>query len=290
MSWFVYALLCAVFLSAASLIEKRVLRTAHAIDYSATLAVVNLFISIPFLFFIDFSSVTPIALLLIFITAIFASVAFYLVAKAVRHLEISTVSPLLALSPGTTSLLAFFVLGESLDTQHIIGILSMIVGSYILAMDSGRGIFEPIKFFFKSKYIHFVFFSLFLYSIGAVLDRAILHIFEIPVVTYIFFIHLFVSILYLPISFLFRGSVHGMIKILRSSGPDVFFASIFTVGYRFFQMEAIQLVAVGLVSAIKRSSTLLTTLVGGELFHEKNLFRKMLASLVIIVGALFIAL
>ncbi len=290
MSWFVYALLCAVFLSAASLIEKRVLRNTHAIDYSATLAVANLFISLPFIFFIDFSKVSFQALLLIFITAFFASMAFYLVAKAVRHLEISTVSPLLALSPGTTSILAFFVLGEALSAQNITGIVFMIIGSYVLGMDPKNGLLEPLKVFIRSKYIHFIFLSLLLYSVGAVLDRAIVSVFEVPVVVYIFFVHLFTSVLYLPISSFFNGSVGGVIRTLRTSGSDVFFASIFTVGYRFFQMEAIQLVSVGLVSAIKRSSTFITTMVGGELFHEKNLARKMFASIIIIGGVLFIVL
>ncbi len=288
MPWFAYAFICAVLLSASALIEKRVLSKVHAIDYSAALAITNLVVSLPFLFIIDFRALTPFPLLLIFIASIFGAMAFYLVAKGTRHLEISTVSPLLALSPGTTSLLAFFVLGEALDAQHITGIVLMVVGSYILSMDPDKGLTEPFRFFVRSRYVHFVLLSLVLYSCGAILDRAIIHVFVVPIPVYIFFAHLFISIVYAPIGLIYGGSFSGIVKTFRTAGPYVIVASIFTVGYRFFQMEALRLASVGLVSAIKRSSNFFTTLVGGELFHEKNITRKAIASLVIIMGTLLI--
>lgn len=290
MPWFAYAFICAVLLSASALIEKRVLSKVHAIDYSAALAITNLVISIPFLFIIDFSKVTPLLLFIIFVASIFGAMAFYLVAKGTRHLEISTVSPLLALSPGTTSLLAFLVLGEALDAQHITGIILMVIGSYVLSMNPDKGLAEPFRFFVRSRYVHFVLLSLILYSCGAILDRAIVHVFQVPIPVYIFFAHLFISVLYAPIGFVFGGSVSGIVKTFRVAGPYVIVASIFTVGYRFFQMEALRLASVGLVSAIKRSSNFLTTLVGGELFHEKNLTRKAIASLIIILGTFLIVL
>jgi len=290
MPWFVYAFMCAALLSAATLIEKRVLVKVHAIDYSASLAITSFVVSLPFLFFIDFSALSPSLLLLIFIASIFGALAFYLVAKGTRHLEISTVSPLLALSPGTTSLLAFFVLGEVLNWKNIAGIIFMVIGSYVLSMSSEKKLFEPLHLFARSHYIHFVLLSLILYSFGAILDRVIIHVFQVPIPVYLFFAHLFISILYIPIGFLFGGTFRGAMSAFKIAGPYIFLASIFTVGYRFFQMEALRLASVGLVSAIKRSSSFFITVIGGELFHEKNITRKAIASLVIIFGTLLIVL
>jgi drug/metabolite transporter (DMT)-like permease len=290
MNWFLFAFFCAIFLSAASLIEKRVLRKVHAIDYSATLAILNVLISAPLLFLIDFSRLRPWPIFLIFCSALFAAISFYLVARGVRHLEISTVSPLLALSPGTSSLLAFLFLGEVLSFYKIMGILLMILGSYILTMQAGKGLLEPLRIVKKSKYIQFILISLVLYSFGAVFDRTILTTFDVSVPVYIFFVHFFISLLYLPMSWAFGGSLRGVINTMKTSGPDVFMAAIFTVGYRYFQMQALALVYVGFVSAIKRSSTFFTTFIGGELFHEEHLARKLLASAVIIAGTLLIVL
>ncbi len=290
MLWVLFAFLCAILLSAAALLEKRVLTKVHAFDYSATLAFFSFLVSLPFLFVLDYSSINGLTLLLIFIASIFGALAFYLVAKGTRHLEISTVSPLLALSPGSTSLLAFFVLGETLDIQHVIGIVLMIVGSYVLAMDSQHNLGDPLRSFFRSRYVQFVLLSLILYSCGAILDRAIINVFKVPIVTYIFFAHFFISLLYIPIGFIFGGSFRGILQTIKVAGPYVLLASVFTVGYRFFQMQALALASVGLVSAIKRSSNFFTTLIGGELFHEKNLARKTVASLVIICGTLLIVL
>lgn len=290
MPWFIYALICAVLLSAASLLEKRALNRVHTIDYSATIAIVNVFISLPVLFFIDFSKLSALVLLLILIASIFGAIAFYLVAKGTKHLEISTVSPLLSLAPGTTSLLAFLVLGEVINKIHIAGIVLMIIGSYILSMEPQRGIFEPFKLFIRSKYIHFVFLSLLLYSCGAILDRIIVGIFDVPILIYIFFSNLFISIVYAPIGIFFGGSFSGIFRTLKSAGPEVFSASILSVGSRYFEMQSLRIASVGLISAIKRSSSFFVTLVGGELFHEKNIYRKTVASLIIISGAILIVL
>lgn len=288
MPWFVYALICATLLSAASLLEKRALNKVHTIDYSATIAVINVFVSLPVLFFIDFSKISALALLLILIASIFGALAFYLVAKGTKHLEISTVSPLLSLAPGTTSLLAFLTLGEVLDKTHIIGIILMMIGSYILSMEPQRGIFEPFRFFARSRYIHFVFLSLLLYSCGAIIDRIIVGVFDVPILVYIFFSNLFISIIYAPIGLIFGGSFRGILRTFQNVGPEVFSASILSVGSRYFEMQSLRIASVGLISAIKRSSSFFVTLVGGELFHEKNIYRKTLASLVIIFGAILI--
>ncbi len=290
MNWFIFALLAALFVSASALVEKKALKTVHSIDLSSTLAFSNLIFALPFLFFVDFSKVEFHSMVVIFGSGLVAAIAFYLVAKAIRHMEISTVAPLLALTPGTTSFFGFFILGERLDPQSIWGIVFMIIGSYILTLEPGKGIFSPIKMFAESKYIHFVLASLLFYSMGATLDRAILFDFEVPIANYMFFVHLFIGLLYVPALFFIGRGLGGIVQALKTEKKNIFFISAFTIIYRFFQMQALSLMFVGLVSAIKRSSSFFTTLIGGELFHEKHLGRKMLASLVIILGTVLIVL
>ena len=290
MSWIFFAFLCAILLSASALVEKRVLFTIHAVDFSAAIALLDVVFSIPFLFFIDYSKIDIFSISLIFITATLASVAYILVAKGVRHLEVSTVSPLLALSPGTTSILAFLILGERLEVHQIFGVVCMIVGSYILATRSREGLFQPFKIFFNSKYIHYILLSLFFYSIGAIFDRAILHSFYISLFTYIFFFHFFIAIIMVTTNSAIGGGYQGIRVAYKQGGWNIVLVALLTLGYRFFQMEALQLASVGLVSAIKRTSSFFTTLIGGELFHEQNIQRKIFAAGVIIAGSLLVVL
>lgn len=290
MVWFIFALLSAVFLSASSIVEKKTLKTVHTIDLSASLAFSNLIFALPFLFFVDFSKVELHSMIVIFGSGLVAAIAFYLVAKAIRHMEISAVAPFLALAPGTTSFFGFFILGEQLPAQSIWGIILMIVGSYILTLEPGKGILSPVKVFAESRYIHFVLASLFFYSIGATLDRAILFDFGVPVANYMFFAHLFIGLLYIPALFFIGRGFGGILEAVKTEKKNIFLMSIFTIIYRFFQMQALSLMFVGLVSAIKRSSSFFTTLIGGELFHEKHLGRKVFASMIIILGTVLIVI
>jgi drug/metabolite transporter (DMT)-like permease len=290
MSWIFYAFVCAILLSASSLIEKRVLLTIHAVDFSAAIALLDVVFSIPFLFLIDYSKIDVFAISLIFITATLASVAYVLVAKGIRHLEVSTVSPLLALSPGTTSILAFLILGERLEGHQIFGVLCMIVGSYILTTRAHESLAQPFKVFFNSKYIHYILLSLFFYSIGAIFDRAILHSFNISLVTYIFFFHFFIAILMVTTNSAIGGGIQGLRVAYKQGGVSLVAVALLTLGYRFFQMEALQIASVGLVSAIKRTSSFFTTFIGGELFHEKDVKRKIFAACIIIAGSLLVVL
>jgi uncharacterized membrane protein len=65
--------------------------------------------------------------------------------------------------------------------------------------------------------------------------------------------------------------------------------ALLTTLYRLAQAHATALAAVGLVVAVKRSSALFTTVIGGELFREHDLIRKSVACLIMIVGVYLLA-
>jgi drug/metabolite transporter (DMT)-like permease len=289
MPWYAFAFLCAVLLSAATLSEKRALNKVHTLDFTAALSLLNLLLSLPFLLMVK-SRIDGQELIFLLVSAALAAVSFFLVAKGMRHMEVSVVSPLLALSPGTSSILAFVFLGEALSPVEIAGIALMIVGSYILATKGGISLAEPISFVKKSPYVRFILLSLVFYSFGAVMDRTLLSRFSVSIPTYMLYFHAFMALFTIPIVAYFGATARGVAAAFKTSGTDLAFGAIFTVGYRYFQMEALSLASVGLVSAVKRSSSLFTTLIGGELFHERNLGRKLFACLTIIIGSALIVL
>jgi uncharacterized membrane protein len=64
--------------------------------------------------------------------------------------------------------------------------------------------------------------------------------------------------------------------------------AVLTAGYRYTQIKAIKIAPVSLVISVKRISVFIAVVIGGKLFNEKNLFRKALATAIMVAGAIMI--
>ena len=289
MSWFFYALACAALSSCSTLIEKKALFTVHAVEYSLIVAVFNVILAIPFFFFSSFSAVSLPVLLLILVLALMNAISFISIAHGMRHTEISAASPLLVLSPAFTGILAFAFLGEALSTLQISGILLLIVGVYILELKSHHALLDPFRELFISPYSRSILFGIGLYGISAFFDRLILSRFGLPPATYLPLMIAAIGVAMIVVGTFYGYSLKDAFKYFCKNGkPLTIPVAFFMIGYRFAQLQAVALAFVAPVLAIKRISSFFTTLVGGELFHEKNLFRRLVATAIIIVGVIFL--
>jgi drug/metabolite transporter (DMT)-like permease len=284
MTWFTYALISAVLLSVTSLLEKKALKIEHAAEFSTVLAIMNAIVALPLFFLYGVPKLTIASFLIVFLVSILAAVAYLLTARSVRHLDISITSPFFMLVPGLTALLAFVLLGESLAISQIAGLLIMLGGSYVLQLEPKAKWRDPIKEAYKSKYIHFLVIAIFVYSATSLLDRYVLSRQGLHPGPYLALVQIFVAIHFLIFITLFYDGYKGIKHGLKESGPLILLVSLGTVGYLFAQLQATSLAYVGLVSAVKRSSSLFTAVIGGEIFHEEGLLRKGLACLIMIVG------
>lgn len=288
--WFIYAFLTAILISIALIIEKKTLLKEHAMEFCAVLSLFTLLVSLPLFLFIDYSKLQLMQLALLFFLSVIGSIGFLLVTKSVRHMEISSSSPLLALSPGVIALFAFIFLGESLTLKQIGGIGFLIFGSYILETKSAHNLLEPLKIFAKSRYIHYILLALLLFGITAVFERFILFHLDMEPVAFIAFVHVFLAVNFFAMLHLFHDGFRGVKRGVKRVGWWVFLVAVFLVGSRLAQASAIKLAYVGLVVSIKRFSVFFTVLIGGKLFREKNVFRKSIASLIMILGIVLIAI
>lgn len=288
MPWYFYAFLTAIFVSLASLVEKKVLHRVHSMSFSASLAILNFIFSLPFLFVLDFSKITKLSLVIIFIAGFLAAISFLFVAKALRDMDISTVSPVLALNPGASALMAFVFLGEKLSTTGVFGIILMVVGSYVLMIATNHGFKHHFKSFFKNKETIFVLLSIIFYALTSVVDRYLVADLYVDPLAYLFFVHLFIAVIFMVMASGWGKGISGIAEAMKTDGAAITLISLFTIAYRYFQLVAFQTAFVGLVSTIKRSSSFFTTIIGGELFHEKNIFLKSISSLIIIAGCVLV--
>ena len=288
--WLTFALLAAFFSAGAVLIQKRTLINEHAMEFSTNLALLNVMLTLPFFFFVDFSQIKFWPLAFIFFASILGSIAFLLVAKGLRHMEISSASPLLVLGPGITATLAFIFLGESLKPLQVGGIGVLILGSYILELKDSHDFLHPIRVFNQSKYVYFIVIALILYGVSSVLDRQILAHFNVEPIAYIAFVHIFIAFHFIVMISIFHDGFKGIQNGFKNVGPWLLLASMLTIGYRFAQAQAVKIAYVGLVVPVKRLSAFFTTIIGGELYHEHNLLRKAIACLIMILGVILIVI
>jgi drug/metabolite transporter (DMT)-like permease len=288
--WVIYALIAAAFTSLAQLTEKKVLIKEHAMEFSTVLAIAVLILSIPLFFLIDYSKLQLLPIILIFFIAIPAAIAFFLIARSIRHMKISDSIPLFSIGPGITALLAFIFLGEALTRTQTLGIMLLIFGAYVLETKKEFNLLDPFKTFKKSKYIHFILIALILYSITGIFDRIILFRLDMQPIAFVAFANLFLALNLIIMLYFFHDGLKGIKHGFNSAGKWIFLMAIFVIGYRLAQSEAVKIANIGLVVTTKRISLLFTILIGRELFHEGKRLRKIIASVIMVAGAILITL
>lgn len=287
MDGYFFAFLTAILAATAAIIQKKVLKNEHASEFVAVFAIINLVICIPLFFYIDYSTITFFGLVVVYLASLLGSAAFYLIAISIRHSEISAISPLLVLGPGISALLGLGLLGEVLRVHQWFGILILILGAYVLESHKHEGILDPLKYLIKAKFTKYVLLALILYGFSSVLDKIIITSRGLSPLSYTAFVHLFIAINY----FIFISVKYSPKEIMigfKDAKWVILIVSFATLGYRFSSLLAIKQLEIGVVSAIKRLSAVLIVLIGGEIFHEHNLKRKIIACVIMVFGAVLI--
>lgn len=284
MEWYIFACISAILATSATLIEKNILNKDHSHDFIWLFSFLNFIMLSPLILKIDFNIISFYTILIIFIASIFGSAGFYFVTKAIKYSDISLISPLLILSPAVNTLFAFIFLKEILSLTQLTGMLILIIGIYILETRKHNHFFDPFKKLIRDKYANYALFALMFYGFSSVLDKTIVSKLNISTPIYLLFIHFFIFINY-SIIFCLEFSSKELLNTAKKFKPTLILISIFTIGYRGAQIKALELGgSVGLVSTIKRTSAILTALIGGKMFHETNLKHKLIASLTMFIG------
>ncbi len=289
MTWFLIALLSSFLSAFAAITQKKVLFDLNPVEFSFHLAVVNLVFSIPFFFFINYDTIASYNLFILFIKSVIGVLAFLCVMTALKNLQISNALPLLALTPGLVAVFAFLLLGESLSSFEVIGLISLIVGTYILESKNLKEILFPLSVFFKSKYHRYILAALLLFTASSVMDKLLLVKLDFTPVSLTAFQHLYYAVLFLII-FLISERKFEFTRLFPNRKDYLWIAliSVLTLGYRFTQVVSISMSSVALTLAVKRTSVLWATIIGGKIFKDSNMLKKVIAVLFILLGAILI--
>lgn len=290
MTWFVFAVIAAFCVSLSSIIEKRTLVNVHSIDFAYTLAVIIAVVSIPVFFFYPLEVLTAKVLFVGYMISIAVTIAFIEVTKGVRHMEISASAPLFLLSPFMTAMFAFLFLDERLSSLQLCGMALLAIGTYVLETEKLRDIRGFFRHITGEHYARLIVFAMFLYALTSVAERLVIGTWLIPPVLFVGLLHMFILFNFILLSFYYRKPLLRFITVLRVSWKPFAIIALLTIASRVAYAEAVALTAVGLVVATKRSSSLFTTVIGGEMFHDHHLMRRAVACTIMITGVALLAL
>jgi len=290
MEWFFIAFASALISAASTICEKKILFKMDAFSFSVLNSVFNLLLTIPFVFFADFSNISEKGLYILFFKTLLNSAAFYFVMLSIKNLELSKALPLLVLTPGLVAFSAFLLLNEPLSVNQLAGMGMLLLGTYILEMQAKEDFLEPFKVFIKSKNYRYIITALLLFTVTTLLDKYILKDLVKNPKTFLVFQQLFTAVIFFTAAFFIKG---GPIKIFKETKNDwwkwIILVAVLTIGYRYSQIEAIKYApAVALVLAVKRISVFFASIIGGKIFNEKRLMQKAVATAILIAGTFFI--
>lgn len=289
MTWFFIALLSSFLSAFAAITQKKVLFNLNPVQFSFYLSIANLVLSIPFFFFIDYNAINFSNLSVLFLKSLIGVAAFLCVMTALKNLQISNALPLLALTPGFVAVFAFLFLGEALKLFEVLGLVSLIVGTYILENKNLKEILFPLDVFFRSRYHQYILAALLLFTASSVIDKLLVAKMNLTPISLTAFQHVYFAVLFFIIYFAFKGKLeNNSSQIDKTDVLWILLISVLTIGYRYTQIVSISIASVALTLAVKRTSVLWATVIGGKIFKDTNLLKKTIAVLFILLGAILI--
>ena len=286
MEWYIWAFLSAILSAAAAVSQKRVLFDLEALRFSFILSIFNMIFGL--LIFSDylFINIDPSAMLILYGKSVLGTFAFWCVMLAIKNMEISGALPLMVLTPGLVALFSFILIGDSITEIEIIGLILLLTGTYILESKSNRNLLKPFIVFYKSKYHHYIVLALILFTATSIIDRYLLRDYNFHPKAFVVYQQIFLAVNFFFISVFVRRGVKSLFTL-----PDKKFffwfvlISVFTIGYRYTQIEAVKLAPAALVLSVKRLSVLFASVYGGKIFSEHHLLRKTIAVVIMLAGA-----
>jgi drug/metabolite transporter (DMT)-like permease len=287
MEWYFYSLIAAVFFAGSMIIEKRALLKEHALEMCTVLSIF-IFGTYSAIFFSKVKfPLNQEALFLIFTVSILATFGFWYLAKGMRHMEVSETSPLLNFSPAFVAVWAYIFLGETLKTIQITGIIVLVAGSYLLEVKNPlKHPLKPLINTFKSKYTQYIFLALIMYSFVYIIDKIVIA--KTDVITYLFFVQLFMMINYIILINILHDGFKGIKHGIKSAGKWIFLLAILFIGRRIFYLTSVSMIQVSIAFPIYRMGTILSTMIGGKIFHDKHILSRTLACILMVIGATLI--
>ncbi|MBI5045393.1 MAG: EamA family transporter [Candidatus Niyogibacteria bacterium] len=205
--------------------------------------------------------------------------------KAIKYSDLSVTVPMLAFSPAFLLITSPVILGETPTIIGVVGILLIVLGSYILNLQEKKnGYLEPFKALLKEKGSRLMLLVAFIWSITSNFDK--IGVQNSSPILWATAVNIFIVIVLLPILW-WINSPANQIKIFKDT-KTLFLIGFFGALVSIFQMTAVNLILVSYVIAIKRLSIIFTTIAGYLFFKEQKLRERLAGAIIMLIGVVLI--
>ena len=207
--------------------------------------------------------------------------------QSLRTIDLSVFGPLNSYKPVFALIFSIFFLREIPSIVGLIGVLIIIAGSYFLGYRPGikRNGFRE---FITNKGIIYRFLAIALTSIAAVFSKKTI-LLSSPLITFMYW-----SVIGLPISiiFLFKARTDWKKEIVKVRKQYQLFTLLFLsfLGLQLFTLLTFEKVFVGYSLALFQLSAVVSVFFGFHFFKESNLKYRLIGAMVMVFGALLIAI
>lgn len=284
MSWFVFALVGAF---SNAIFNYTIKRIMEDIDPFILLAWTYLFGGF-FLSLILFShgipDIGPSFISTLFIIIVMGIVSLTLYFYSIKITDLSLCIPMLSFTPVFLIFTSPLLLAESPSIMGIVGICCIVIGAYLISYSGKNNYLPPFYEIGKNKGVILMLIVAFLFAVGVNFDKMLVMQSD-PLFS--------ATAEFLAFGFVFiiiSGIKFRTINLIQRKNviPFLFTGLILTIEALSINY-AYTLAIVPYVISVKRISILFSVILGGILLNEKDLKRRLVASSMMVFGAVIIA-
>ena len=282
--WYYLVLISAALMGFSSVLEKYMLKDEHASAYSASFSIIIALMALVFVPFADFN-ISPYAVALVFLISVVSTISYILTARVFKHGNISVSSPILSSLPQLLIVVfAFMFLSERLSFVQYMSIAVMIIAAYLLLFKANS---RKKAAFEGKKYVYELVVVIALMAIGGVLLKYLL--FYMNPYTYMVLVEAFMALDMIVYMQLHYGGVKEIAHNMRKYRKPLLAIAVITMAYRITYYVAVSTTYVSLASPLRNTlSVVITVLLGGMLFKEGNIARKLALAAVMLAAVYFL--
>jgi len=283
---FLFAILTAIAVSIKGVFSKKSVMKMDEYPVSWSLRFFAFLFLAPLLWFMKIPSLGDQFWIALLIGGSLNAVTTVLFIKAIKHSDLSIVSPISTFTPLFLLITSPIIVGEFPGIFGLMGVGFIVIGSYVLNIKEKRnGCLAPFKALLKEKGAQLMLIVAFLWSITSNIDK--IGVQNSSPVFWVIAINAFIAIVLFPIILRHpRKNLKQISSGLKTLVPIGLLSAIALV----FQMIAISLILVIYVTSIKRISVVMSVLWGHLFFKEKNIKEKLAGVIIMIAGVFLITL
>lgn len=290
MPWFFYALFFALTTSITLVLIKKLTEKVNVLPLNALVYIVNL----PLIFLILISQggipqVNSAFILLILIASILDFFAGNLSTYSIKMAPVSLISPISSFNPFFTTLLAIFFLNETPTFTKFMGVILIVVGTYLLNISQfHEGVMRPIKTIFSNRGVQLALACNLIWAITPLFQKPAIFLTTPQNPVFIPFVALtLLSIFQLPFLLKEWGQT---IKAAKPNLKYLLLIGLINPLGQFAAFTSFSLTNIGYATAIFKLSIIFNILSGAYIFKEENISERLLGATVMIAGTVLLVL